>query len=742
MTELPWGSAGATKAGTDREGKASAQYRGAGTGAVVIEGLQNDVQGWYDRWYTNHGWVIESLEPGAAFYGSESPFGRPQLEITFTDAPTTQNSADISVVYIERTPEFKRYDPQNAYTYKSVRGQEIGIMDRPGNVMAQMWPPNGTMVQYRAHVKNVGATAPVQGFTFAWTVNGKTINSGKYSSSLAPGEETTIEIPNLWQNEHSDHRARTVSLLVDTDTPETTKNNNYLSIYSHGLNLGLWVEQSFYDRYKAKRNGLGSYSFEDWAQWQFNIWNEVYLAKSKFALAPDGCLERVRIQKITIVPDGTLDPGGNHVPGGTTNYNYDGEWGCAWSKDNPTETERYIDDIMTQVEAGLIHECSHQIGLIDIYQMNVDASLPSGDKGKVRLKAGRSSVLSRGCIDPFGGLMGGGDTRNDTMMPSFIIPPNEPSLDPMMQFPLFESTGLYSSLDVGALNSNLGHRRGFYGEFLYDLPRMNFLRVLDGSGNPMPGAIISVYQSNGGEFKDEAPVSEGVADSQGLFRLPDQETGQDRDFTTMTRHTLRPNPFGRVDVVGGNGVFLIRAKFQGQEEWQFLKIWELVTGRYRGNDPVLTRDLRFNISPSAIDPANLAAGKTVTPPEVAGLVDGDVKVMLSLPSDRGRAVTIDLGAEVNVAEIELHTYNNNGDMWKQFELQAYVQELPGGLGMTFAREADWGWAVGNKRDVDASDFRHMVVTYRGTPKKARYVRIVNLEGGGGQLSEIVVRAAK
>lgn len=739
LTEVPWSAGGCFKADMDRTDKPTVVARPniAADGTVAISGLEADVQNMVDRPYLNFGWVLDIKEE-ADFYSSEASVGRPTLEIACTDAQPRAGS-DLTITYIERTPEYKRFNPENAYTYKEQRGTPVGIMDRPGNAAAQQWPPDNTLVQYTAHVKNQGS-APVSKWRFEWSINGRVVSGGT-GDPVASGAETTLQIPAIWINEHKDHRTRTVSLSIDTDEPEVTKQNNFLRIYTHGLNLGVWVEKSFYDAFRAKTNGVGTNSYEDWLQWQFWIWNEVYLAKSKFYYAPDGALERVRVQRITIVPDGTLDKGGNHVPGGKTDFNYDGEWGFDYNKDKVADVNRYIEDIRAQTEWGLLHECSHQIGLIDIYQMNIDGSLPDGDKGKVRLKAGGKSVITRGCIDPFGGLMGGGDTRNDLFVPSFLSPPNEPTSDPRWQFPLFEPTGLYAGLDIIGLNSNVGFRRGFYGEFLYDLPKLIFLRAMDAAGQKMPGAEIEIYQSNGGEFKDELPVLRGTTDAEGLLRLSNSDTLEPKDFRTMTNHILRPNPFGRIDVVGSNGVFLIQARFQGQEEWQFLKIWELNAALWRGNDPVMTRELRFNICPKAIEPTNVAEGKLVTvpgAPHAPALTDADFKSSFRLPG-AGSSVTVDLGAEVEVAEVGLHTYANNGGFWRMFEIQVYTQEAGAG---TWAREADWGWAVAHNRDVDPADFRHMVVTYRNAPRKGRYVRIVNKAESAGELSEIVVRAAR
>ncbi len=741
-----WAGAGCAAGGKDLVERASAIARPSpGIATYELAGLEADVQGWYDREYTNYGWVIVVQEAGVQFASSEAAVGRPALEISFTDTEEPARGPDLTVAYIERLPEFKRYDPTNAYTQKEDRGTRVGIMDKPGFASDPKWPADGSLVTYRGHVRNQALEGAVNGFRYTWSINGKEVRSGEHTGAVQPGETVLLEIPAIWVNDHSDHRIRTVALQVETTTPEVTQNNNRLSIYSHGLNFGIWCEKSVADYLASKLNGLGSYSFEDWIQWQFSLWNEVYMPNSKFSFALDGCLERVRIQRITVVPDGTLS-GGNHIPGGKTDFNYDGEWGFEWSEDDPDNVRRYCDYIRTNIDGALIHECSHQIGLMDIYVMNIDASLPNGERGKVRLKAGGEHVITRGNIDPYGGLMGGGDTRNDTVVPGFLAIRNEPVRDSRLEFRLFEPTGLYAALDVGGLNSNLGYRRGFYGEFLYDLPPLVFLRALDGGGKPVPNAELSFYQLNGGQFKDEPPVFEGVTDETGVFRLPNRPTGEQREFKTLTGHVLRPNPFGRIDVVGGNGVFLIRIRYEGQEEWQLLKLWEMVTAYYRGAESVLIKDVHFTLCPRALEPEDLAAGRPVTvswasteAPRV--LTDGDPKTVYPFPATPNASVTIDLGAEHDVGEVTLHAYGRHGDFWGKFDLYVLSNTGPEGAAAAFAAEENWQWSIGHKRDVDPNDHEWWRLAYRGEPVRGRYVRIVNRSERGGQLAEITVRAA-
>ena len=74
------------------------------------------------------------------------------------------------------------------------------------------------------------------------------------------------------------------------------------------------------------------------------------MARSRYPIvAPDGSLERVRAQRITIVPDGTL-AGGNHIPNEKTDFLFDGEWGFEWNEQDPQDTKNYIEICRLQAE--------------------------------------------------------------------------------------------------------------------------------------------------------------------------------------------------------------------------------------------------------------------------------------------------------------------------------------------------------------------------------------------------------
>lgn len=707
-----------------------------GQSQIVFEGLEKDVQEMYERWYDNHGWAIEFS--GEGFLGaSQASSGQPRLEIESIPV-AEKNGPDLSVVYIMRTPEYERYDNRNdAYERKTVDGHESGVMTKPGSSDTKKWPADGEDVTYTAVIKNVG-DAPSTGFDYQWQVRDSMEMRGS-GGALNPGQTTEVKLRNKFQFQKGDSRLNPIGIQLFAKGADATSGNDYLEIQANALNLGIWVDDKFARNFQQKINGVGTRSFEDWIQWQFRIWNQVFFRHSRFSFAPDGCLESTRIQRITIVPNGTLK-GGAHLPGDNPTLDYDGEWGFDSSFG---EAEKYMDAVRQKADRALIHEMSHQIGLIDLYQMNVDPSMPDGSAGKVQLKNGKD-VISRGAMDLYGGLMGGGDTRNDLLIPNSVPIPQEELDNQLFVNALFQPTDLYSATDVAALNSNLGFRRGFYGEFMYDLPTVSILRLSDRNGEPIASGKLSFYQMKNGLIPDGQPDFVLEIQSGNAF-LPNRPTGMADPFKTITGHTLRPNPFGRIDVVGSNGVFLVKLENVGGTEFAWLKAWQLVDAYYRGNKSGYVHELRFNITTRPIKAGNLSLKKFVIDKvnsissNTANLVDGKPSTVYQISAGLDDWVEIDLGRDRPIGEVKVVVQGAFDQLPNQFDIWIYGTGQRVADAQLFARELDWKSAIRQKSDINSDDHSIRNVAYRAMPLTGRFLRIVNKSGTPGRVGEIEVR---
>lgn len=742
---LSWIVPGAAGVGTDRAATATAvttttaNYNAA-QGTWLITGLGPDVQDFYTDVNANFGWIIEFVEPANAtgenrFYASEHPIRalRPELIITYFDAPPAARDLDLDVGYIERTPEYLRYNP--AYESKQFHNEGVGLMKNPGFANVQKWPANGATVTFTAHVFNKGLSQASGPFGYRWLIDGQVVATGIEPVGLVPGARTTYALNWVWDCDDfpgdlhrlsADNRDRTVTFEVDYEQVlvEQNRHNNALTDYMKAPGLGFYVEQSMYDMFHATQNQMGSYSFEAWLQWKIRVWNESYFEMSRFPdFGEDGALERVRIQRIEVWPDGTLDPGGNHIPMATgTNYLLDGEWGFR-------PDQGYVNKWSKMIEWALLHECMHQLGKIDLYTMNMDAGTPSNPL-KVQVKDGRPYYLTRGYFPPWGGLMGGGDTRYASN---------------------YEGTGLLAGWDVGAISANVGYRRGFYGEQIYDLPETVKLRALDAGGAPIPFASFKIWQSRSGLTPDESlyswqPIFAGQADADGVVTLPNVGTLDD-GFTTLTGHTLRPNPWGRVHVVGLNGSFLVRVDGYGQQDYTFVRVIEANVRYWAGETDETTLDLPVQIAPTTnLGLQNLALGRPASSnvggtPSLA--TDGNLNTRWD-PGNTGIGayLQVDLGAVHDIAKIVLVHNGFGGDFFQRFRVELSHTGTFNGEQSLFAREdVSWGIAIGTRRDIDPVNEQLTQVAYAGVPTPGRYLRITCEAAHWTKLSELQVYPA-
>ncbi len=367
---------------------------------------------------------------------------------------------DFDVTHISQNPKYFHYR-----LYEVFDNEGSGIpFEISGTENSKHWPTPGEPMTFTAHVLNKG-TGNSPAFTYRWYVNGSQVKEGTYASSLPPGGEGKIDLVYLWPTlDQSNHTSQTIGFEVLTQDPYLQ--NNKLTDYLGAMSLSIWADTGQWQTLNARENGVGTFSFEDWVQWQVRTLNERFAKAVYNPVAPKGVLERIRIDKIVVA---------EHVQNNMANdpdqpY-IDGRW--QFTGNSAQDYENYANNFAKQIDGGLLHEIAHQLGVIDLYRIGL-----SPVDNFVLDDAGKPSNIG---MTPFNysGMMGGGSTS----------PYNDGSY--------------LSSHDAGALNENLGYRRGYYGEYLYDIPRQNYIRVLDSQGNPVPNAQVTVYQK-------ATPLSKGI----------------------------------------------------------------------------------------------------------------------------------------------------------------------------------------------------------------------------------------
>ena len=676
-----------------------------GADAIAITGLGPDLQRQLENPLDNHGFLLQFEKP-VEFMSSNASQGRPRLLLRLADA-APRTGADLSVVRIARTPEFDRYDLDGSLLVADQDGVPVPVPGQPPSGTLQKWPVEGQRVTYTATIRNVG-DAPAAGFSYKWLARERDAASLVDPRTIAPGQEVTVTTETEFRNLHSDHRLLPLELQLTPSGPDAVAANNALRIEECALAVGVFVEQSVADAFKAAPNPLGSRSLDDYLQHMFRVWNEAVFPYSRFSFAPDGVLERVRLQSVQVVPDGTAD-----APK-TLALDAEVFFGKA-SGLSPS----------TPVHA-LLPLLSEKLGLVSL----AATSFAPSDQRLAQFG------MARGAEDRFPGLMGGGDTRFEGGLPGSIGIPYEAASDPLASSAFLEPTDLYSATDVAALNSNLGRRRGHTGEALYDVPVGILLSVTDFQGRKLPNVQLSFFQMAGGAFRSVEPTLRLSSGASGSVLVRPRPIGSETPINTFTGHTLRPNPFGRIAADLKNGAFLVKAEANGATEWAWLKLWQAVDTYHRGQKTIALMTLRVNLPSQALEPSqNYAKGRLGTDakgtpaPALAALTDGDETTS---SEGGGEWLEIDLGRDRPIGELRL-VVDPGAPLWNEFEVRVYGTGQRPEEAIVWAREVDWAWSARNRSDAPGK----ASVAYRGVAQRFRYVRLVPKTPGPVKIAEVV-----
>jgi hypothetical protein len=371
------------------------------------------------------------------------------------------HASDLTVGWISRLPEID-------YVWNS------------SNPAVEGWPAAGSAVTWRANVRS-WFDSP-RSVAYVWKADG--LEVGRGTVTLAPNAYTAIDLPRTWT-----FTRERLSITIDTanDVSEESEANNTLEVFTDALSVGLWVEQGFYDYFRANQSalGIGSTSFEDWAQRMIAFYNEMAVM-AVYPETPVGVRDRWRIQKIVIAPDDALplvppvkEQRGNEPPTASTQPNsadrtIDLQWGFRASSVGSYKDRTVSLSNPFYVNLPVVHEIGHARYLTDVYAFDLRNVPPVNSIGIAQL-ATQGTVYNT----PEQGLM----NRNY----SFI--------------------DRYSAI---ALNLIAGRRaiRGNFndpenvGAFLNDLPLQNRLTLRDAQGNPMADADVELFLSE--PFKIDA----------------------------------------------------------------------------------------------------------------------------------------------------------------------------------------------------------------------------------------------
>ena len=471
------------------------------------------------------------------------------------DRPIFEGGVDLGVAYIERLPRYLRYKiayfrhgdcpyPFDRFEGAVVCPEQSGI---------KRWPDPGENVELIAHVWNFGDTTSGP-FEFEWKRDDRTLMTGRHAG-LESGEHIELALTLEWPGE-ADNPAITFAVDTQNQVEELIEDNNAVVDWIKGYTVGFYFSAEAYESFRlSSRQGRLIQSPEDWVH--YNI------AHLNGLLAREGLEDRVRAELLWITEEENLHS--RH----DLRWYMDGWWGLWHVKHSPYTLKTYEERPSTHW--ALLHELMHQLGVIDIYNMHLKPNqVMVPDANRLGEKAG--------C----------GEAYWQYEWECFRFPDD---IEDLMSSSLRPYFGPHTA---GGLRSNSGHRRGFYGEYLYDTPEQTAVRVVDQHGNPMPDVTLRFYQleliyqphlQRSRQIVDDIPEFEVTSNESGLAVLPNRGyTG----IVTATGHQLRPNPFGVVDVVGLNGLFLI--EMEGTcTNYEWLTIVELNLAFWEGH----TEDAEF-----------------------------------------------------------------------------------------------------------------------------------------------------
>jgi hypothetical protein len=450
---------------------------------------------------------------------------------------------DLDVTYISRAPLYRAYCVEYLYDAPNQPGRPILC---PGTENDRRWPEPGETVTFTAHIINKG-TISSPASDYAWYIDGVEVDSGTLPA-LDPAAEVIATYQWPWAHELSPDGQRalgqhTVRFTADPANvvAETYEGNNSLEDRTDAMSFRISITPEMYQVYNIPVDPKYPYSAEDWLQKQVAAMNANF-AEAIYPATPQGSALRVRINSINVTPS-DLGADGEH----------DGGW---FIRDEVRCVDCGYWDPATDIDWGLVHELSHQVSIIDLYAIGVYAA-------NVFVQGGNGMPANVGFGWTGGGLMGGGD----------ISPYTEPNR--------------YSSHTAAGASTYAGYRNGYYGSYLFDIPLDNYLRILDSQGNPAPGVDVTLYQRTGpwdwtGHLGvDSTPEISGTTDLSGILTLPNRSANG--GTVTANGHVLHDNPFGVVDIIGNQGLFLIQLVQDGHEEFHWLDITQFNLAYWLGD---------------------------------------------------------------------------------------------------------------------------------------------------------------
>lgn len=420
------------------------------------------------------------------------------------------SKGDLSIRYIQKLPEIN-------YVWNN----EIPTVEG--------WPEVNQEITWSAHIYN-HSNLNQKNVSYIWLLDGYEIKSGTFD--IQANKEISIDLKQAWSFDR--HKLK---LTIDPKDiiKESEEYNNDLEIFTDALSIGLYIEESLYAHFLKNQYKLnaGSVTFDDWAQCHIDSLNLMF-ADAIYTLTPNGVLDRVRIDKITIVPDAALPlvpidtisqiDAGPHTHPNIEDFTVDMQWGF------PAKNTDLYTDFNTRnltnpfyFQGSFLHELGHARYLTDVYGFNLLHGL-CGDSVLIE----ENGELIAGT--PFlPGIPVSGINYQGVIEHGLLI--YATSMDGLMNND-YTYIDEYSAILLNLIsgyrathgNCNLPYN---YGCYFNDLPLENQLTLKSKSGAILANADIKIYQATGvsgalsffSQRIDNTPDIQLITDDQGKVKL-------------------------------------------------------------------------------------------------------------------------------------------------------------------------------------------------------------------------------
>jgi hypothetical protein len=454
---------------------------------------------------------------------------------------TPHDETDLQVLSLSRTPRFPRYTPTytdyarsepsgfGPYTFSAATGLSGGQTDS-----TQRWPRVSDPVTYTATVRNRGTNVWSGVLGGTWRVDGSLVGTATQSVSLLPGDQTSFSRVVTW-----DALSHTVQFTLNGGDARTS--NDTLAIDTRSVAYLSYMDISAIEDFREvdtpQYPNAATDDYLDWLQRHMKRFNQMF--------AEAGSPKRVHYDVLGVLRDSDPDPPIDRTPFAIFPFRY-------YAGQGTLRQSGYYDPA-EDLDYGLLHEMGHQLGLIDLYQLNV----PSEANQISGLPYNTAPCLMNGVSH-------------------------------------FLSAG-----SATAMTHWEDKAHGYFGQYLYGLPRRIRMRFLSVDSLPLAGATVTVYQfcdrPGLGKVITSQIKAQGLTDVNGVFVLPNVPIDTTLAPPLQTGDTLRANPFGYIAVIGSNGVLHFKIERDGFTDFAWLDVTEPNVAFYQGNRDSATFERRVTI---------------------------------------------------------------------------------------------------------------------------------------------------